>query len=652
MTVIRRLSKQLASQIAAGEVVERPASVVKELLENAVDAKASHILCEIKSAGKVLVRIRDNGVGIDKDDLPLALAPHATSKIYELEDLDSIQTLGFRGEALASIASVSKLTLTSKTATQEHAFSVSVEGPEQEAVVIPAAHPNGTTIDVCELFFNTPARRRFLKSDRTEFLKIKDTFVKVALAHSAVAFDLISDDKVIFKVPKSKLQEGLDHQRIATLLGQDYLADGIRVYCEDPNLKIEGMILEPPPVEASLPDQIYVFLNGRPIADKLVNHAIREAFNEALPKNTTIRCVLYLHLDPKVVDVNVHPRKDEVRFHESMLVHDLIVDSIVSALRNSKLAKSQSQLDFAEDSFSPIASSNYSNFQSNSKQNHEALKVYQEHKDNLPAFPQGKSVIIDPNAYQDRGSVIIKKNPQGGSSALRADYQSALQDQDRVNYNINLFKSQVNSATIGTNANLNLQTKLEHYSYQSKLSFLDVVEDHVALVKEDGKYYFVNLALVQNYFDAKAYIEKVKLNQVDKEKLTIPFMIKLDENLIKGLKIAKDALSKCGFELKCSKVQVELARIPAFAKGCNLTTLSTKALPLISSAFKSILDGNCPWQLAMVMAKHQNKTTNLATTQELLVNLDTITNLSSVKNAYLEVNLKQLAQKFGGMSEE
>ena len=195
MSTIRRLSKQLASQIAAGEVVERPASVVKELLENAVDAHGTHILCEIKEAGKLLIRVRDNGTGIVKDELPLALAPHATSKIYSSDDLNSITTLGFRGEALASIASVSKLTLTSKTKDEDNAYCVKVEGPEQEPLIAPAAHPDGTTVDVCELFFNTPARRRFLKSDRTEFLRIKDTFIRIALAHPDTGFELVNQSR-------------------------------------------------------------------------------------------------------------------------------------------------------------------------------------------------------------------------------------------------------------------------------------------------------------------------------------------------------------------------------------------------------------------------------------------------------------------------
>ena len=180
---IRRLSVQLANQIAAGEVVERPSSVVKELLENAVDAKATKIVCDLKNSGKTLIRVRDNGQGIPHEELPLALAPHATSKIATLEDLEAILTLGFRGEALASIAAVSKLTLTSRTKDEDHAFSVEVEGPQQDPEINPAAHPVGTSVEVCELFFNTPARRRFLRSDRTEFMHIREIFVRTALAN-------------------------------------------------------------------------------------------------------------------------------------------------------------------------------------------------------------------------------------------------------------------------------------------------------------------------------------------------------------------------------------------------------------------------------------------------------------------------------------
>ena len=394
---IKRLSVQLANQIAAGEVVERPASVVKELLENAVDAGASLITLEIRSSGKTLIKVTDNGKGIVADELPLALAPHATSKIETLEDLSAIRTLGFRGEALASIASVSRLTLISRTADAEHAFQVHVEGAEQHPVVEPAIHNQGTSVIVRELFFNTPARRRFLKSDKTEFNHIKELITKIALVNCDTEFKFISDGKTVFSVPahgKAKMA-----QRIAALLGsefkhnllsfdntdeafvrkynhyQSYMASRSGGYVPFHNssdyensddlerdslnsklLQIHGVLLRPP-ANRSLPDRLLTFLNGRCIADRTVNHAIREAFLNVLQGNSEVkpcvRGVIFLQCDPHIVDVNVHPRKDEVRFHNSNLIHDCIRNNIYAVLATSGLNdKNASQTSFElEDDF-------------------------------------------------------------------------------------------------------------------------------------------------------------------------------------------------------------------------------------------------------------------------------------------------------------
>lgn len=391
---IKRLSVQLANQIAAGEVVERPASVVKELLENAVDAGAGSITLEIRSSGKTLIKVTDNGKGIIADELPLALAPHATSKIETLEDLSAIRTLGFRGEALASIASVSRLTLISRTADAEHAFQVHVEGAEQHPVVEPAIHNQGTSVIVRELFFNTPARRRFLKSDKTEFNHIKELITKIALVNCDTEFKFISDGKTVFSVPahgKAKMA-----QRIAALLGsefkhnllsfdntdeafvrkynhyQSYMASRSGGYVPFHNssdyensddlerdslnsklLQIHGVLLRPP-ANRSLPDRLLTFLNGRCIADRTVNHAIREAFLNVLQGNSEVkpcvRGVIFLQCDPHIVDVNVHPRKDEVRFHNSNLIHDCIRNNIYAVLATSGLNdKNASQTSFELD---------------------------------------------------------------------------------------------------------------------------------------------------------------------------------------------------------------------------------------------------------------------------------------------------------------
>lgn len=357
---IKKLSVQLANQIAAGEVVENPASVVKELLENAIDAHATAITLEVKEAGKLLIKVTDNGSGIPQEELPLALAPHATSKISELEDLDAIVTLGFRGEALASIAAVSKLSLVSNTIHQDHGYKVEVEGPEQNPYIYPAAHPVGTSVIVRELFFNTPARRRFLKSDRTELSKIRDIFTRIALVNYTCEFRFIVDGKMVLQLPATN-RFGLP-QRIAKLLGAEYKGSLIKLDNFDPNfqqhmvrlyedehfglegaglrippvLGIHGVLVYPEVARKGIPDKLVFFLNGRCMGDKLVAKAIREGFAQALHSGTdykpSVRGVLFLECDPHIVDVNVHPRKDEVRFHNSNVIFDCIVFTIKTAL--------------------------------------------------------------------------------------------------------------------------------------------------------------------------------------------------------------------------------------------------------------------------------------------------------------------------------
>lgn len=339
---IHKLSIQLANQIAAGEVVERPSSVVKELLENAVDAGADEIRCYIEGAGRICIKVTDNGSGIPCDELELALAPHATSKISTTEDLENITTMGFRGEALASIASVTKLVLSSRTADERDGYSVSCEGPQMEASVIPCPHAVGTTVEARELFFNTPARRRFLRSDRTELARIRDVFTRCALAHPHISFELISEGKSLLKVRKTS-DEQQRLKRIAQLAGGEFSKEGVKVLCEDPLLQVEGVALCGADASQGGSEKTYLFLNSRPVADKTVMHAVREAYAEYFGKKSAARCVLYLKCDPHECDVNVHPRKDEVRFHQARAVHDLISQSLLHAFES--FIKSQDNQD-------------------------------------------------------------------------------------------------------------------------------------------------------------------------------------------------------------------------------------------------------------------------------------------------------------------
>ena len=328
MSRIDLLSPRLANQIAAGEVVERPASVIKELLENSLDAGANKIDVEVDQGGVKLMRIRDNGKGIEKEDLSLALSRHATSKITELEDLESVGSLGFRGEALASISSVSRLTLTSRREDQDSAWQVQTEGRDMEAVLEPAAHPQGTSVEVRDLFFNTPARRKFLKTEKTEFRHLDEVVKRLALSRFDVAFQLQHPGQVIHQLRQadSELEQ---ERRVASICGSGFIDNAVKadVLAEASGLRLWGWV-GLPTFSRSQADLQYFFVNGRVIRDKVVSHAVRQAYADVLYHGRFPAYVLYLELDPALVDVNVHPTKHEVRFRESRLVHDFLFRSL------------------------------------------------------------------------------------------------------------------------------------------------------------------------------------------------------------------------------------------------------------------------------------------------------------------------------------
>ncbi len=327
---IIQLSKQLANQIAAGEVVERPASVVKELVENSLDAGATQIDIEIINGGKQLIRIRDNGTGIAKDQLSLALSPHATSKIVSLDDLQSLASFGFRGEALASISSVSRFRLTSRTESQQRGWCAITTGDEMQVTLSPAPATVGTRIDVEELFHNTPARRRFLRTDKTELSQIETVVRQVALAHPAVTITLKHNQRVL-KRYKAAHDLPQTEQRLAVVCGKDFVRQSVRISVDHDQLSLTGWI-GLPEYHRSQTDGQYFFVNNRPVKDKVLNHAIREAYYPHLPEGRSAAYVLFLELPASQVDVNVHPTKHEVRFHQVRQVHDFIVQALEQSL--------------------------------------------------------------------------------------------------------------------------------------------------------------------------------------------------------------------------------------------------------------------------------------------------------------------------------
>ena len=327
---IKRLSPELANQIAAGEVVERPAAVIKELLENSIDAGATSIDIELENGGLRLIKICDNGRGIVKDELALALERHATSKITSLTDLEQIRSLGFRGEALASVSAVSRLCLTSKPAAQAQAWQVRVEGQDQLPVLAPAAHPEGTTVEVRDLFFNTPVRRKFLRSERTELGHIEEMLRRFALSHFNVELRLRNNKQELLRLSPA-LTTVAQEQRVAKILSHGFLDQALAIETTAEGLKLTGWIAQPS-FARSQNDYQFVYLNQRHVRDRLLNHAIRQAYQDKLYEGRQPAYVLYLEIDPTLVDVNVHPTKHEVRFRESRLVHDFVFRALFEAL--------------------------------------------------------------------------------------------------------------------------------------------------------------------------------------------------------------------------------------------------------------------------------------------------------------------------------
>ncbi|OJA04045.1 DNA mismatch repair endonuclease MutL [Halomonas sp. QHL1] len=332
---IHVLDPRLANQIAAGEVVERPSSVTKELIENAIDAGSQRIEVEIEQGGARLIKVRDDGIGIGEEDLPLALARHATSKIGSLEDLEGVSSLGFRGEALASISSVSRLELISNAEDDpRQGWRVVAEGRGMEARVTPAPHPRGTSVGVRDLFFNTPARRKFLRTEKTEFAHVEEAFRRQALSRYDIAWVLRHNQKVIHQLPAGHSAAARE-RRIASLLGKNFIEHARYIEREAGGLRLSGWV-GLPTHSRSQADQQYFFVNGRVVRDRLVAHAVRQAYRDVLFNGRHPVFVLYLELDPDVVDVNVHPTKHEVRFRDGRMVHDFLYSSLHHSLASAK----------------------------------------------------------------------------------------------------------------------------------------------------------------------------------------------------------------------------------------------------------------------------------------------------------------------------
>ncbi len=336
---IRYLSAQLVNQIAAGEIVERPASVLKELLENSLDAGAGRIVVELERGGLRRISVRDDGHGIRQDCLTLAMGRHATSKIFNQQDLVNVSTMGFRGEALPSMGSVSRMSITSCVAGAEHAWKLTCEGDGKISQPEPAAHPRGTTIEICDLFFNTPARRKFLRTEKTEYKHLERRFIEQALARSHVAFQLFHNGRAVHSM--DAVESAVSNKRVASVLGNDFIDNALYIDQQAGDMRIHGWF-SLPTYSRSQRDQQFFYVNQRFVRDKLLMHAVTQAYRDVLHHHRQPAFVLFLELPSNQVDVNVHPGKHEVRFREDRQIHGFVSHSLQRMLTNTTPGQKQS----------------------------------------------------------------------------------------------------------------------------------------------------------------------------------------------------------------------------------------------------------------------------------------------------------------------
>ncbi|TNF70104.1 MAG: DNA mismatch repair endonuclease MutL [Gammaproteobacteria bacterium] len=564
MRRIKALPGLLANQIAAGEVVERPASVVKELIENSIDAQATEITVELEAGGKSFICIKDNGSGILKDDLALALSAHATSKIYELSELESVETMGFRGEALASIASVSEVSLISKHCEADMAWEVIQKGKEKDSFDLkPAALPVGTSIVIKNLFFNTPARRKFLKTDKTEFAHIDELIKRFALCYFNIAFTLIHNGKVIKQLP---IADSIDKQleRVSQLGRKDFLTRTIQVdKTSSEGIRLWGWIGEPEIAKATQ-DMQYFYINGRMIKDKVVTHAIKKAYQDVLYHGRYPVYVLYFSIQSDQLDVNVHPTKNEVRFHNSQKVHSFIYSVIDQALDKTmpSITETVEEADHQTDNKTTI-------HQSNKK---------------LPQDDKVVSVNEQVTAYHKLGK---RSELFDDSLDLIFPNQSELITED-----VNTLENNGIAAESLLKEQVSLDQQLSSTTTESKSQALIEEETYplgFALAQLHGIYILAEnkkgLVLVDMhaaherilYESAKSSWQKDQMSKI--ETLLIPITITLSQEALITFEEFNDIFSELGFEMSLlGQSEIVIRSIPAFIKINDLENLIVQLL--------------------------------------------------------------------------
>lgn len=564
---IKILPARLANQIAAGEVVERPASVVKELVENSLDSGATRIDIDIEKGGAKLIRVRDNGKGIVKDELGLALSRHATSKIHTLDDLEAIMSLGFRGEALASISSVSRLTMTSRPAAQEQAWSAYSEGRDMKVKLQPTAHPIGTSVEVLDLFFNTPARRKFLRTEKTEFAHIDELLKRIALSRFDVTINVRHNGKMIrqYRAAKNQLQT---EKRIAAVCGNAFVRNMLRIELEHQGLKLHGWITTPEGARQQS-DLQYCYVNGRMMRDKLINHAIRQSYETSLKPDQFAAYVLFIELDPHQVDVNVHPAKHEVRFHQARLVHDFIYQALADALAQSSVIDKPQVNESAFHHADPVESFEASTANQEPVSAPEPVtspvpeQVYQA-IDNTPAYPGRSDYEAKPrdrapsdssvrearpaDSFRRTDWVESKPAPKPSSNREQRHAEPAPSKQEVRAYHELLQTPDFEPQTETTREAVSVSTETELSPVTALSKALAVVDEQYVLMSSDSGVALVALPR------AEFYRTKGQLTPSDgalkAQPLLVPLSVKLEPELVELARDYQQDFAQLGIQLK------------------------------------------------------------------------------------------------------
>lgn len=565
---IHILSPQLANQIAAGEVVERPASVIKELVENSLDAGSTQIDIDLEQGGCKLIRIRDNGCGINKDELALALARHATSKISTLDDLDAIISLGFRGEALASISSVSRLTLTSRTAEQSEAWQVYAEGRDMKPTIKPAAHPIGSTVEVLDLFYNTPARRRFLKTEKTEFMHIEEFVRRIALARPDVSFNLQHNGKLVKQYRASELEK-----RVELVCGRVFMQKAVKLDWQHDDLVIQGWVTSSENSELQ-----YFYVNGRVIKDKLLNHALRQAYNSRTHEQQSY--VVFLQIDPKQVDVNVHPAKHEVRFHEARLVHDFVYQAIVMALESNQQLAYNEKMVMAPNR--QAAGENIFN---------EKKETEQKNYPTIGSLPKKPINHIKENAIYGQ---LVETKPKVEIEKTQSQSFQSIEDDSITAPQQAVIEALFPKRSVPLQS---LQQQLDSSSLVQFGRVLTIIQSDLALLEkyEDNQQKLMLMKLPV----AQQKVTAIKLLSQESEKLLIPLTILIDHKEQQLLTSYQKQLHFLGFDFYIDKAKLHLQSVPKMLRTMNWQQILPALISFLSESEQEVLD---PTQIANWLA--------------------------------------------------